>query len=315
MLLKEYYKRPDATGRVDRPARLLRTATRGIFDGAQLKIIDRAKDVGRLTKRRAVCAQLPREQAQVLPHIKEAGHVRQRRDHVCAFINIDLGLGRATGPERRASRTRATRTSPRSRRSTSSSRLRRAGQPRARREGDSAASQIHRFLILHKELDPDDDELTRTRKVRRGFVAEKYAVLVDALYAGRTSQHIETLVKFEDGRSGLVAADLRIDDARRSGRARRRRDGARDGASPARRRRVRDAAPRASATSARGRGISLAFGGVKALTDISFDVREHEIRAIIGPNGAGKSSMLNVINGVYHPQHGTITYRGVRAAR
>src|SRR5574338_415832 len=58
------------------------------------------------------------------------------------------------------------------------------------------------------------------------------------------------------------------------------------------------------------RNISLTFGGVKALTDISFDVREHEIRAIIGPNGAGKSSMLNVINGVYTPQHGTITYHG-----
>jgi branched-chain amino acid transport system ATP-binding protein len=57
-------------------------------------------------------------------------------------------------------------------------------------------------------------------------------------------------------------------------------------------------------------GISLSFGGVKALTDISFDVREHEIRAIIGPNGAGKSSMLNCINGVYHPQQGAITYRG-----
>ena len=56
--------------------------------------------------------------------------------------------------------------------------------------------------------------------------------------------------------------------------------------------------------------ISLSFGGVQALTDITFDVREHEIRAIIGPNGAGKSSMLNVINGVYHPQQGTITFRG-----
>jgi len=56
--------------------------------------------------------------------------------------------------------------------------------------------------------------------------------------------------------------------------------------------------------------ISLAFGGVKALTDISFDVREHEVRAIIGPNGAGKSSMLNVINGVYRAQQGQITYRG-----
>jgi branched-chain amino acid transport system ATP-binding protein len=58
------------------------------------------------------------------------------------------------------------------------------------------------------------------------------------------------------------------------------------------------------------RNISLAFGGVKALTDISFDVREHEIRAIIGPNGAGKSSMLNCINGVYQPQQGTIAFRG-----
>ncbi|MEO7728434.1 MAG: ABC transporter ATP-binding protein [Burkholderiales bacterium] len=58
-------------------------------------------------------------------------------------------------------------------------------------------------------------------------------------------------------------------------------------------------------------GISLAFGGVKALTDVSFDVREHEIRAIIGPNGAGKSSLLNVINGVYHPQQGSITFKGV----
>jgi branched-chain amino acid transport system ATP-binding protein len=58
------------------------------------------------------------------------------------------------------------------------------------------------------------------------------------------------------------------------------------------------------------RNISLSFGGVKALTDISFDVREHEIRAIIGPNGAGKSSMLNVLNGVYRPQQGEIVYRG-----
>ncbi len=56
--------------------------------------------------------------------------------------------------------------------------------------------------------------------------------------------------------------------------------------------------------------VSLAFGGVKALTDVSFEVREHEIRAVIGPNGAGKSSMLNIINGVYHPQQGTITFRG-----
>jgi long-chain acyl-CoA synthetase len=73
-------------------------------------------------------------------------------------------------------------------------------------------TQIHRFLVLHKELDPDDDELTRTRKVRRKFVAEKYVVLIDALYAGKASQFISTQVKFEDGRTGSVSADLRIVD-------------------------------------------------------------------------------------------------------
>jgi long-chain acyl-CoA synthetase len=73
-----------------------------------------------------------------------------------------------------------------------------------------ASSQIHRFIVLHKELDPDDDELTRTRKVRRGFIAEKYAVLIDALYTGKARQYIETQVKFEDGRQGKVSADLEI---------------------------------------------------------------------------------------------------------
>ena len=77
-----------------------------------------------------------------------------------------------------------------------------------------AGSQVSRFLVLHKELDADDGELTRTRKVRRGFIAERYQVLVDALYGGKTSQYIETAVKFEDGRTGMVAADLKITDAK-----------------------------------------------------------------------------------------------------
>ena len=81
-------------------------------------------------------------------------------------------------------------------------------------EGSLADSQVQRFLILHKELDPDDDEMTRTRKVRRGFVAEKYAALIEALYSGRTVQHVETQVKFEDGRTGIVAADLKIAEAK-----------------------------------------------------------------------------------------------------
>ena len=77
-----------------------------------------------------------------------------------------------------------------------------------------AQSQVRRFLILHKELDPDDDELTRTRKGRRGFIHEKYAVLIDALYSGKESEYIETQVKFEDGRTGVFSADLKIRDAK-----------------------------------------------------------------------------------------------------
>ena len=77
-----------------------------------------------------------------------------------------------------------------------------------------AGSQISRFLILHKELDADDGELTRTRKVRRGFIGERYQVLLDALYGGKTEQYIETQVKFEDGRTGMVSATLKIADAK-----------------------------------------------------------------------------------------------------
>jgi len=76
-----------------------------------------------------------------------------------------------------------------------------------------AGSQISRFLVLHKELDADDGELTRTNKVRRGFIADKYGVLVTALYEGKTQQFIETAVKFEDGRSGSVSATLKLMDA------------------------------------------------------------------------------------------------------
>jgi long-chain acyl-CoA synthetase len=77
-----------------------------------------------------------------------------------------------------------------------------------------AGSQISRFLVLHKELDADDGELTRTNKVRRGFIADKYLVLVDALYSGKTEQFIETQVKFEDGRTGKISATLKIRDAK-----------------------------------------------------------------------------------------------------
>jgi long-chain acyl-CoA synthetase len=81
-------------------------------------------------------------------------------------------------------------------------------------EPEIAASQIHRFLILHKELDADDGELTRTRKVRRGYIGERYEPLVRALYEGKESVHVEAQVRYEDGRTGTFSADLKIRDAK-----------------------------------------------------------------------------------------------------
>jgi long-chain acyl-CoA synthetase len=80
-----------------------------------------------------------------------------------------------------------------------------------------AGSQIKRFLILHKELDADDGELTRTRKVRRRFIAERYANLIEALYAGLDHARVEAQVKYEDGRTGTLKADLKIREAERFG--------------------------------------------------------------------------------------------------
>ena len=77
-----------------------------------------------------------------------------------------------------------------------------------------ANAQIRRFIVLHKELDADDDELTRTRKVRRRFIQDKYGVLVEAMYGGRNEQFIETMVKFEDGRTGKIAATVKVRDAK-----------------------------------------------------------------------------------------------------
>ncbi|HST02099.1 MAG TPA: hypothetical protein VLJ84_10615, partial [Usitatibacter sp.] len=74
-------------------------------------------------------------------------------------------------------------------------------------------SQIHRFVVLHKELDADDGELTRTRKVRRGFIGEKYATVVDALYSGTDRCTVEAQVRFEDGRAGVVRAELFVHSA------------------------------------------------------------------------------------------------------
>jgi long-chain acyl-CoA synthetase len=215
MLLKEYYQRPDATAESIDADGYFHTGDAGFFDlDGHLKIIDRAKDVGKLVGGAMFAPNYLENKLKFFPHIKEAVCFGHGRDMVCAFINIDIGAVGNWAERRGIAYSGYTDL---------------AAKPEvygliqdcleqvnAELAGDAmvADTQIHRFLVLHKELDPDDDELTRTRKVRRGFVAEKYAVLIEALYCGKTSQFIETLVRFEDGRTGKIGADLQIRDAR-----------------------------------------------------------------------------------------------------
>jgi long-chain acyl-CoA synthetase len=215
MLLKEYYKRPDATAESIDAAGYFHTGDAGIFDAAgHLKIIDRAKDVGKLASGAMFAPNYLENKLKFFPHIKEAVAFGANRGFVCAFINIDLGSVGNWAERRGLAYSGYTDLAGRSevyelvRECVEKVNAELAAEP------GLADSQIHRFLILHKELDPDDDELTRTRKVRRGFIAEKYGVLIDAMYAGRKSQHIETLVRFEDGRTNMVAADLAIAEAK-----------------------------------------------------------------------------------------------------
>ncbi len=214
-VLKEYYKRPDATAEVVDADGWFHTGDAGVIDASgQLRIIDRAKDVGKTSRGAMFAPNYIENKLKFFPQIKEAVCFGHGRDQVCAFINIDY---EAVGnwAERQglpyggyvdlASKAKV---------------LEMVADCVAQVNADLAAeagmadTQVARFLVLHKELDPDDDELTRTRKVRRGFIADKYGVLVDALYTGKREQFIETQVKFEDGRTGSVSATLSIIDAK-----------------------------------------------------------------------------------------------------
>ena len=218
-LLKGYYKNPEATAEVLSADGWYRTGDAGFLDAAgHVKIIDRAKDVGRIAgganDGALFAPKYVENKLKFFPYIKEAVAFGDRRERVCVFVNIDLEAVGNWAEKRNLPY---------------GGYAELAQKPEVyalihdcieKVNADLAAderlagSQISRYLILHKELDADDGELTRTRKVRRGFIAERYAVLVDALYSGKTEQYVETAVKFEDGRSGMIAATLRIDDVR-----------------------------------------------------------------------------------------------------
>ncbi|MFO1320921.1 MAG: AMP-binding protein [Burkholderiales bacterium] len=214
-MLKEYYKRPDATAESISPDGWFLTGDAGFFDDdGHLKIIDRAKDVGRLTDGTLFAPQYIENKLKFFPYIKEAVAFGHDRELCCAFINIDLGAVGNWAERRGIAYSGYTELAQKDEvYALVQACVEKVNQDLAH-DAALGASQIRRFLILHKELDADDGELTRTRKVRRGFIAERYQILVDALYAGVDHCEIEAQVKFEDGRTGNVRADLKIREAK-----------------------------------------------------------------------------------------------------
>jgi long-chain acyl-CoA synthetase len=217
-LFKEYYKNKAATDEVLTDGGWYHTSDAGFLDAhGHLKIIDRVKDVGRIKggafDGAMFAPKYVENKLKFFQHIKEVVAYGDGREKVCVMINVDFDAVGNWAERRNLSYAGYTDL---------------AQKPEVYQlikecvekvnvdlSSDTmlAGSQVSRFLILHKELDADDGELTRTNKVRRGFIADKYSALVDGLYAGKTEQFIETVVKFEDGRSGSVSATLKLSNA------------------------------------------------------------------------------------------------------
>jgi long-chain acyl-CoA synthetase len=210
-MLKEYYNKPDATREAIDKDGFFHTGDAGWFDSdGHLSIVDRVADVGKLNNGGVFAPNHIENKLKFISFIKEAVSFGNGRDQVCAFINIDMGVvGNWAERQGIAYAGYAELAGHAEVGKLIASHIEQMNQELAD-DPKLAVTQIHRFLVLHKELDPDDDELTRTRKVRRKFIEQKYGILIDALYEGKASQYIETQVKFEDGRVGLVSADLQI---------------------------------------------------------------------------------------------------------
>ncbi len=211
-----YFKNDQATAETKTPDGWLHTGDAGFFDpDGHLKIIDRAKDVGRLNDGTLFAPKYLENKLKFFPYIKEAVAFGHARDFVTCFISIDLeaagnwaerkGIPYGSYQELAAKREVYD--------------LIQECVEKVNRDlaadANLAGSQVKRFLVLHKELDADDGELTRTRKVRRRFVSERYEPLVAAFYSAAERAHIATTVTYEDGRQGRIEADLEIRDAAR----------------------------------------------------------------------------------------------------
>jgi long-chain acyl-CoA synthetase len=218
-LLKEYYKNPEATAEVLTADGWYHTSDAGFIDAhGHLKIIDRVKDVGRLKggafDGAMFAPKYVENKLKFFPHIKEVVAYGDGRDRVCVLINIDFDAVGNWAERRNLPYAGYSDLAQKPELYQLIKECVEKVNADLSADDKLSGSQISRFLVLHKELDADDGELTRTNKVRRGFIADKYDVLVDALYGGKTEQFIETVVKFEDGRTGSVSATLRIEDSK-----------------------------------------------------------------------------------------------------
>ena len=218
-LLKEYYKNPKATAEVLSADGWYHTSDAGFIDASgHLKIIDRVKDVGRIHggafDGAMFAPKYVENKLKFFSHIKEVVAFGDGREKVCVMINIDFEAVGNWAERRNLPYAGYTDLAQKPEVYELIKECVEKVNADLSRDELLAGSQISRFLVLHKELDADDGELTRTNKVRRGFIGDKYGVLVDALYGGKSEQFIETVVKFEDGRTGSVSATLRIMDAR-----------------------------------------------------------------------------------------------------
>ncbi|MEM1047312.1 MAG: AMP-binding protein [Pseudomonadota bacterium] len=210
-----YYKNEEATRETKSEDGWVKTGDAGFFDDRDhLKIIDRAKDVGKLADGSLFAPKYIENKLKFFPNVKEVVAFGDTRDFCAVFVNIDL-----TAVGNWAERTNISYASYQEL----------AAHPEVYKMIEShidqvnkdlsgekmmAGAQIKRFLILHKELDPDDGELTRTQKVRRRFISERYEPLIEALYDGSTEKFVSTEVTFEDGRKGSIEATVEIRDVK-----------------------------------------------------------------------------------------------------
>jgi long-chain acyl-CoA synthetase len=208
-----YYKNPEAT-RETLENGWVHSGDAGFFDrDGHLKIIDRARDVGRLSNGTLFAPKYLENKLKFSPYVKEAVCVGHGRDFVSALINIDLASVGNWAERRNLAYTSYTDLAQKPEvYDLIRQEVARVNKSLLEEEALRGA-QIRRFLLLHKELDPDDQEITRTRKIRRGFIAQKYGPLIEALYSDRDHVEVEAQVTYEDGRTGMVRAAVRLSDA------------------------------------------------------------------------------------------------------